>query len=60
MLNFGLLKSQAQKDADEAVRNILIAKIETEVEAKDKESSSTNSDIAVKEKGKKDVKTRNG
>ena len=42
MLNFGLLKSQAQKDADEEARNILIARIEAE--AKAKESSNTSSD----------------
>ncbi len=45
MLNFGLLKG--------GFKTIPVGN-------KDKESSNTNSDTAVKEKGKKDVKTRNG
>lgn len=49
MLNFGLLKSQAQKDADEKARNILIAKIEAKAKAEAEESSNTNSDTAVEE-----------
>ena len=49
MLNFGLMKSKAQKEADEAVRNILIAKIEAE--AKAKESSSTSSDKTAQKTG---------
>ena len=58
MLNFGLLKSQAQKDADTKARNILIAKIEAE--AKAKESSNTSSDEAAQKQGEKDVETHNG